>query len=161
MIDFQYDDGGRLEAGYKGQARDCVVRAYCILTGEDYRAMYKVFAKAQGELTGGPVSARNGIVRAVSRPMFEALGLQKIKLGRGKRPTFTEAYNLYGDCIVSTTRHLCALVNGALRDTADCRTYLFPQGHTIRCVQGRQFFETPELRERKARTIWIKQSQGE
>ena len=37
MEKFNYNDGGRLEAGYKGQTGDCVCRAICIATGKPYQ----------------------------------------------------------------------------------------------------------------------------
>ena len=33
---FIYNDGGRLEAGFKGKANDCVARSIAIATGVTY-----------------------------------------------------------------------------------------------------------------------------
>jgi hypothetical protein len=38
-----YNDGGRKAAGYKGEARDCVVRAIAIATDQPYEVVYKEF----------------------------------------------------------------------------------------------------------------------
>lgn len=37
MTAFVYDDGGRADAGYRGDTRDCVTRAIAIATGRPYR----------------------------------------------------------------------------------------------------------------------------
>jgi hypothetical protein len=37
---FQYDDGGRAAAGYKGKAGDCTCRAISIATGLPYQHVY-------------------------------------------------------------------------------------------------------------------------
>ncbi len=37
---FQYNDGGRKDAGYEGVANDCVVRAVAIATGMPYQQVY-------------------------------------------------------------------------------------------------------------------------
>ena len=42
---FQYDDGGRKLAGYKGSADDCVCRAIAIATGLPYKQVYDRLAE--------------------------------------------------------------------------------------------------------------------
>jgi hypothetical protein len=37
---YQYNDGGRSEAGFKGTTGDCVVRAIAIATKTDYLEVY-------------------------------------------------------------------------------------------------------------------------
>ena len=144
MLGFVLDDGGRKAAGYKGNARDCVARALAIMTGEDYRAIYKELAAAQKEVTGKR-SARNGISKKAYPKVFGKHGLRKVRLGRGVRPTYAQAHAEYGDCIVSTTKHVCALVNGKLRDAFDGRTYEWENENG-----------DIETRERKAMSIWVK-----
>lgn len=46
---FQYNDGGREAAGYKGKTGDCVARAVCIVTGRSYQEVYDHLA--QGNAT--------------------------------------------------------------------------------------------------------------
>ena len=36
LIGYTYDDGGRADAGFKGDTGDCAVRAIAILTGIPY-----------------------------------------------------------------------------------------------------------------------------
>jgi len=69
---FVYDDGGRRAAGFKGDARDCVVRAVSIASGMPYPIIYSAFADINSKYRGratkgsrGVRSARNGVfVRA-------------------------------------------------------------------------------------------------
>ena len=39
-LDFQYNDGGRKEAGYKGDTGDCVVRSIAIASNQPYLIVY-------------------------------------------------------------------------------------------------------------------------
>lgn len=39
-MEFQYNDGGRAEASYKGNTGDCVVRSITIATGKPYQDVY-------------------------------------------------------------------------------------------------------------------------
>ena len=121
MIAYQYDDGGRREAGRKGLVGDCVVRAIAIATGTAYDAVYKEVARLNMECGLGTRSARNGVPERVTRAACIAFGLVKITLPPGPRPTYTEAHERYGDCVVGITGHLCAIVDGALRDVFDGR----------------------------------------
>ena len=145
MIGYEFNDGGRAAAGYKGSAGDCVARAFAILTGMDYKTAYKLFAEANSEVTG-KVSARNGIKRTVWPQVFEDYGIVKMKLRRGVRPTYSEAYAMFGDCIVKTTKHVAAIKDGKLQDTGDGRTYEwqeFPEDEVV-------------TRERKAMSVYKK-----
>jgi hypothetical protein len=49
MDTFIFNDGGRAEAGYKGQTGDCVCRSICIVTGKPYDEVYQ--ALAEGNFT--------------------------------------------------------------------------------------------------------------
>ena len=149
MIGFQFDDGGRSAAGYKskraGDAGDCVARALSILLGGDERSYKRVYAALanESERKGGRRSARGGVKNAIWQKVYKNFGLVKVSLGRGTRPTYSEAHARFGDCIVSTTHHLAALKGGALRDTADGRTYWMDINGAI------------SQHERKAMSIWV------
>ena len=176
QIGFVYDDSGRESAGYRGVADDCVVRAFCILTGADYREAYAEFAYAQSVLGSEGKrqrSARNGISKTARDSVFAAHGLVKQKLPKGPRPTYTEAHDRFGDCIVSTRGHVAALVDGALRDTFDGRGYWFDPVFEVNVgsdpqdkpdcgyaesrrngVTTRHPGDRAEWRERKAMSVW-------
>ena len=162
MIDYRYDDGGRESAGYRGRTGDCVVRAIAICTGEDYRAVYLTMAehmKRNGYAASGNAYAtrqrnrkaprRKGQIaaRRVQDRVLEVYGFRKVRLPAGARPTFTEAQHQFGDCVVGTTKHVAAIVDGALRDTFDGRTYEWARPGTESGV---------ETRERKAQSVWVR-----
>ena len=167
MIDYRYDDGGREDAGYRGRTGDCVVRAIAICTGEDYRAVYATMAehmKSNGYAASGnayatrernrkaPRSKGQIAARRVQDRVLEAYGFRKVRLPAGARPTFTEAHHQFGDCVVGTTKHVAAIVNGALRDTFDGRTYEWAKPRTESGV---------ETRERKAQSVWVRRQATE
>lgn len=162
-IGYRYDDGGRAASGRKGSAGDCVARALAILTGRPYDECYRRLADANADFEGRSRSrkirkhgrsARNGVHKRAGRKVFSEFGLVQVKIPPGPRPTFTEAHRIHGDCIVSTTRHVCAIVGDELRDTFDGR-----MAGWFRPVEGTgggitEWVET----ERKAMSIWIRET---
>ena len=152
MIGYVYDDGGRLEAGFKGIAGDCVARALAVFTGESYEQVYRDLAAAN-KTAGKSRSARNGLRKDVYEPVYLKYGLVKVRLPKGPRPTYTEAYGQHGDCIVSTAKHIAAIVDGELRDTFDGRTYEW--GDTVAYRNGVTTIEPGGTRERKAQGVWV------
>lgn len=149
MIDFLLNDGGRAAAGYKGKTGDCLVRAIAIASGLEYRVVYKATAlanKSAGYAATGNAYATGKKqkgqkkVAAVQDGVAAGFGFAKVKLPPGPKPTYTEAYAAYGDCLVTTSHHIAAVVDGKLQDTFDGRTYEW---------EG-------EIRERKAASVWVK-----
>ena len=61
---YQYNDGGRKAAGYKGVTGDCGARAMTIALGLDYAEVYKELAQANAD-NGRAKSARNGVEKDV------------------------------------------------------------------------------------------------
>ena len=173
MIDYQYDDGGREAAGYRGRTGDCVVRAIAVCARQDYRAVYLTMAeqmKRNGYAASGNAYAirersrraprRKGQIsaRRVQDRVLELYGFRKVRLPAGARPTFTEAHRRFGDCIVGTTKHVAAVVDGALRDTFDGRVYEWAKPRTesawdVFRPAAQTGFET---RERKAQSVWVR-----
>lgn len=178
MIGFERDDGGRAGAGFKGSTGDCVVRAICILTGRDYRETYDLVASAVSSLgdldrNGNPIgrTARRGASSKALDFSMRECGLVRHSLGRGVKPTYSEAHERFGDCIVKTRGHVCAIVDGKLRDTFDGRGYWWdpnlgivlgddkdapPAQATIGLGQSTHGRWQPvgEWRERKATSVW-------
>lgn len=136
LIGYRKNDGGRKEAGFKGRAGDCVCRAIAIATGRPYREVYDAIASINQEL-GLRRSAREGVSNKGMLRVMQHFGFEKHPQ-KGVQPTYTQAYREYGDCIVSTNGHVCALIDGSLHDTFDGRLYRW---------EG-------EVRSRKARTVW-------
>lgn len=59
---YEYNDGGRAAAGFKGSTGDCAVRAMAIATGIPYADCYKELAQANKD-AGKPKSVRGGIMK--------------------------------------------------------------------------------------------------
>jgi hypothetical protein len=106
------NDGGRAAAGFGGSAGDCVVRAICIATCQDYEKTYTdIFALAKSTPSGG-VSQR------YYRPYLEERGWRFVYAGRRR---LTEK-NLpsHRKIIALMSRHAVAIVDGTIHDTYDC-----------------------------------------
>lgn len=149
FVGYCYDDGGRSDAGFKGErAGDCVTRALAIFLGRPYRQVYDYIAKINKSF-GNRKSARDGIPEHVMETVFQNCGLVRVQLPKGANPTFTEAYDRYGDHIAFTTKHVVAIVDGYVRDTSDCRYYVW---------RGRRGELKPEVRQRKSQKVWVHKS---
>ena len=146
-LNYVHDDGGRAASGRRGSAGDCAVRAVAIVAGVDYDTVYRAAAILHRD-RNGTRTARNGLDKRDTDKLATMFGLRKVPFQRGVRPTLAEAHAAHGDCMASTTGHVCALVGGALRDTRDYRVY----GIFTRHPDGT---ETTEIRERKAMSIWV------
>ena len=154
MIAYSLDDGGRAAAGFKGQAGDCVVRAIAILTRAPYAAVYARMAAAMKQAgysasgNGDRQKPRPGLrprltARQVQNLVKRSYGLRRVDLGRGARPTYTQAWQLHGNCLVGTTKHVAAIVDGTLRDTFDHRVY------------DARIYGRSKEEQRKAQSVWV------
>jgi hypothetical protein len=96
--------------------------------------------------------------RSAEELVLRQFGFERVHMPpRSPRPTLAEAHGRCGDCLVEVTargkaraRCMCALVDGALRDVRDHRTYRW-QGPATGDGQ-----RTVEVRERKAQAIWVR-----
>ena len=70
---FEYNDGGRAKAGYKGKTGDCGVRAVAVITGLPYREVYNALARLNKARTGKR-TARNGLYRETLHEYLATLG---------------------------------------------------------------------------------------
>ena len=125
-------DGGRADAGFRGQAGDCVVRATAIATGRPYREVYDELAKAQGEVTGVK-SARNGIDKKVYKSYFDRQGFEwtpTMKIGQGTTVHLRADELPMGRLLVSVSGHLVAVIDGVIYDNHD------PSRNGTRAVYG-------------------------
>lgn len=133
-VGFVYDDGGRVDAGFRGTAGDCVTRAVAIATGSGYRHVYDELwqldrerngARARGPRDGYPIK----LVRAyLTRRGWEWTAT--VRIGSGCRVHLRADELPDGPVICRVTHHLCAVVDGVLHDIGDCS-----RGGT-RCVYG-------------------------
>ncbi len=133
ILEFVYDDGGRKAAGYKGTTEDCVTRALAIATQLPYQQVYddlyagqKVFregrsrrarkAKARG------YTSRDGIYREVYQPYLESHGwiwTPKHAIGQPASVHLRKGELPMGRIICRVTKHLTAVIDGAIHDTYD------------------------------------------
>lgn len=132
---FQYNDGGRSKAGYKGQADDCVCRAIAIATGLDYEEVYRslntLCSAARGRAAKG--RARTGVFRKVYEAYLNTLGWEWVPtmaVGQGCKVHMKADELPSGTIILRLSRHLCTVIDGVAHDTMD-----HSRGGT-RCVYG-------------------------
>jgi hypothetical protein len=132
-----YDDGGRAEAGYRGETGDCVTRSVAIATGRPYAEVYAALneaARAERPRTGqSRSSARTGVKKPTVGRYLAEIGWQwhpTMHIGQGCR-THLRADELPGGrLIVKCSRHLTAVIDGVIHDTHD------PSRGGTRCVYG-------------------------
>ena len=141
MDTFIFNDGGRAEAGYKGQTGDCVCRSICIVTGKSYDEVYQ--ALAEGNFTQrkskhskkGKRTAANGI--NTNRKWFNeymlSLGFKWIPtmfVGVGCKMHLKKEELPTGKIICNVSKHFVAVVDGVINDIYDCSR------EGTRCVYG-------------------------
>ena len=125
MAGWVFDDGGREASGYRGRTGDCVVRALAIATGENYGDLYREAAAGMARVTGTR-SARSGVSPKVYGPMLSRRGfiwVPLVTVGSRARVHLSAGELIdagaRGRVIVRLSRHLCAVIDGTVRDTYD------------------------------------------
>jgi hypothetical protein len=117
-----YDDGGRADAGFRGDAGDCVARAIAIATGMAYREVYDDLADREAQL-GRPRSARNGVSPKAYKPYLAELGAiwtPTMRIGSGTTVHLRESELPWEPwLIVRLSKHLVAVRQGVVFDTHD------------------------------------------
>lgn len=140
-LPWQYDDGGRADAGFKGSAGDCVCRALTIAAGESYQAVYDILAegnatqrRSRRSRARGRRSARDGI--NTGRKWFHGLMRSRgfkwtpaMAIGTGCKHHLRTG-EVPANCIAVVSKHWVAVVDGVMRDTHD------PSRGGTRCVYG-------------------------
>jgi hypothetical protein len=114
-------DGGRAEAGFKGEANDCVTRAVAIITQRPYREVYQELARYEQQVSGVR-SARNGISKKAYRKYLADHGftwIPKMQVGVGTTVHLRRNELPDGRLIVLTSRHLVAVIDGTVYDSHD------------------------------------------
>ncbi len=141
---FKYDDGGRSDAGRKGDTGDCVTRSIAIAADLPYQEVYDRLA--QGNATErkskrgrkarvGRKTASHGI--AVKRKWFKdymaELGFvwtATMQIGSGCKVHLRADELPKGRIIARVSKHYAAVIDGVLHDTYDCSR------EGTRCVYG-------------------------
>ena len=138
MDTFQYNDGGRANAGYTGTTGDCVVRAIAIATQKPYQEVYdNINILGQSEhITRNKRSksnARTGVYKTAIRKYMKSIGWNWIPtmfIGQGCK-THLKADELpKGRLVVSVSKHSVAVIDGVINDIYN------PDRNGTRCVYG-------------------------
>ena len=135
---FQYNDGGREQAGYRGEAGDCAVRAASIATGLSYKQVYDAInLLAKDERPRGNKirsSARNGVWPKTLGKFLEAHGfiwVPTMGIGTGCQVHLRESeIPQIGKVIARVSKHYTAIIDGVINDTHN------PDRNGWRCVYG-------------------------
>ena len=115
---YEFSDGGRADAGYKGTAGDCAVRAIAIATGRDYKEVYDGLKAHLGS------TPRNGVQRKALGAYLETLGWEWVATKYpGSGTVHLTADELPADTTIITrlSRHFAAVINGTVFDNHDPR----------------------------------------
>ena len=135
---FSYNDGGRSDAGFKGTAGDCVVRAITIATGFTYSEIYStmnLFVKDE-RLTKrkrNKSASRTGVHKDQTKKFLNALNwtwTPTMFIGQGCKVHLKADELPSGILVVSLSKHVTCVVDGVINDTYDCSR------NGTRCVYG-------------------------
>ena len=135
---FSYNDGGRSDAGFKGTAGDCVVRAITIATGFTYSEIYStmnLFVKDE-RLTKrkrNKSASRTGVHKDQIQKFLNALNwtwTPTMFIGQGCKVHLKADELPSGILVVSLSKHVTCVVDGVINDTYDCSR------NGTRCVYG-------------------------
>jgi hypothetical protein len=136
-IKYQYDDGGRAHAGYKGTTGDCSVRAVAIAAGLPYQQVYDdLNMLANDERPRGNKkrsNARTGVHRKTTSRYLERIGFEWVPtmgIGTGCKVHLKADELPSGPLVVSVSKHLAAVIDGVLHDNHDSSR------DGTRCVYG-------------------------
>lgn len=111
---FFKNDGGRAAAGFKGDARDCVIRAVAIATNKPYADVYREITLLSDKFT------RTGVPKTVTRKYILSLGWKwtpTMAIGLGCKVHLTASELPSGRIIASVSRHIVAVIDGVVHDT--------------------------------------------
>lgn len=135
---YQFNDGGRKAAGYKGNASDCVCRSIAIVTGKPYQEVYDAL-NLMGEneriskRKRTKSDSRTGVFRVTYEKYLKSLGYEWIptmQIGQGCKTHLRGDELPAGRLVVRVSRHITAMIDGVINDTTECsRT-------GMRCVYG-------------------------
>jgi hypothetical protein len=150
-LDYVLDDGGRVAAGFKGRAGDCVCRSIVIASGRPYDEVYAALAKETGAQRAGKrgkraASARSGINtrRQWFKEYMASLGFKWVptmRIGQGCKVHLLHGELPMGRLVVAVSKHYTAVIDGVIHDTHDPTraTIITEDGVTRmshRCVYG-------------------------
>ena len=135
---YNYNDGGRADAGYKGRTGDCGTRAIAIATGLAYQDVYDMVIEcAKKERTGKRKKKishpRTGIYVNTMKKILADLGWKwkaTMGIGTGCTVHLDPSELPSGNIICRCSRHYVAMIDSVVNDTYDCTR------NKSRCVYG-------------------------
>jgi hypothetical protein len=145
LFPFEFHDGGRGAAGFKGGAGDCVVRSIAIAASLPYIQVYEDLREANERyaqerdnklsrhLVRRGSSPRNGNHRNVFHEYILKQGFEWVptmKVGTGCQVHLRPDELPSGTLIVKVSKHLTTVIDGVIRDTHN------PSRGGSRCVYG-------------------------
>lgn len=128
-VKFVYDNGGRLDAGFKGLTGDCFVRAVAIASGKEYREVYdrtNYWASFERRVKSrrGVSNARTGVHMVTAKKVVDEIGaVWTPTMGIGTGTTVhvrTDELPESGRHVLRLSHHFAAYIDGELRDNHDC-----------------------------------------
>jgi len=143
-VKFQFNDGGRKAAGYKGSAGDCVVRSIAIATKLPYQQVYDAvnvlgLTERTGKRKRGKSKARTGVYKTSFKKLMKSLRwvwTPTMQIGSGCTVHLRADELPSGRLVVSVSKHVTAVIYGVIHDTHDCSR------RGTRCVYG--YWQQPE-----------------
>lgn len=144
-LGFQFNDGGRADAGFKGGAGDCVVRSIAIAANLPYMEVYEALRDANAtyaqnkndrlakRISDKGASPRNGNHRNVFHDYILSLGftwVPTMRVGQGCQTHLIRGEIPRGRVIVKVSKHLSAVIDDVIHDTHN------PSRNGTRCVYG-------------------------
>ena len=139
---FRFDDGGRLAAGYKGKAGDCVVRAIAIAARLPYQQVYDLVNSA-------------AVYKTSIKRVMKSLGwvwTPTMQIGSGCTVHLRADELPRGHLVVSVSKHLTAVIDGVIYDTHDCSR------RGTRCVYG--YWQPPSTRQVRSLSPQVRQPEN-
>ena len=141
-MEFNFNDGGRADAGYKGRTGDCVTRAVAIAAELPYKQVYDRLADGNAtqrvtkrikKSRARARTASKGIntTRKWFKDYMKSLGFKWVStmgIGTGCKVHLKADELPKGRVIARVTRHYCAVIDGVINDTYD------PSRGETRCV---------------------------
>jgi hypothetical protein len=124
---WEFNDGGRADAGFKGEAGDCAVRSAAIVTGVPYHEVYQAINElSKCERPRGNKkrsNARTGVWPKTLGKFLEQHGfvwIPTMGIGTGCTVHLSSEQLPMGKLVVRVSRHFVAVVDGVIQDTSDC-----------------------------------------
>jgi hypothetical protein len=127
MIEFNFNDGGRQAAGFKGTTGDCVTRAIVIVTGKPYKEVYDAlnelaqpFNNRKHKRIRGSSNSRLGVHKPVYHKYLLSFGMKwtpTMLIGQGCKVHLRADELPAGKLIVRVSKHLTTVIDGVVNDT--------------------------------------------